>query len=160
MAQPNPLPDSPILPPSETEDIPQRPNLQLVEVLIHCILHQCLELQHSLFNLELRFRVRRIPCLGVDVCYRAAFGSGTVGEAEYGWVERREFCGENGGATVEDFVDGVDDVVDQGLEAQLATQFLSSSPLIHWWSSKVEKMWVQCRCCSSILALRLRTHSV
>ncbi len=59
MPQPHP-PRQLLLPARQAKHIPQRPNLQLVEILVHRILHQRLKFKHSLFNLQSRLFIRRV----------------------------------------------------------------------------------------------------
>lgn len=109
MPQPHPTRQI-LLPARQTKHVPQRPNLQLVEILIHRILHECLELQHALLNLQPRLLVHEASVrVGRG---RAAFGCIAVCETEEGGVGGRQAGFERVGAAVEDFVYGVDYVVD------------------------------------------------
>lgn len=115
MQQPDPIPQALILalPASQRKNISQRPNLQLVEILIDCVFHERLELEHALLDFEGRLWIR---ILAVFVRGGRALLRGVqVREAEECWVRGCEAGFEGVGAAVEDFVDGVDDVVDEGL---------------------------------------------
>ena len=68
--------------PRQAQNIPQRPDLQPIQIPIHRVLHERLELQRPLFNLE--------PLLALDAICIFVFGFGggawTLGEAEDGGV--------------------------------------------------------------------------
>lgn len=101
------------LAPPERKHVPQRPDLQLVEVFIHGVLDERLELQHPLLDLQLRLRVHAVPVL--VSFHGAVLLLCAVLEAENRWVERRELRVEDLCAAVEDFVDGVYYIVDERL---------------------------------------------
>lgn len=101
------------LPPRQTQHIPQRPNLQLIKVLIHRILHQRLQLQNALLNLEPGLVIHPVPLI-VGLCC-PPFRSIPVGETKERGVGRGQAGFERVGAAVEDLVYGIDDVVDEGL---------------------------------------------
>jgi len=109
---PLPLPINPLL--GQTKHIPQRPNLQAIEIPIHGALHQRLKLQHALLNLQPRLRIYLLP---IVVYSRGPVLSGVErGEAEEGGVGGKESGFEGVGAAVEDFVYGVYDFVEEGLD--------------------------------------------
>jgi hypothetical protein len=117
-SQPHPIHQL-LLPSRQTQHIPQCPNLQTIEVLVYSILHQRLQLQHSFFNLEPSFLVHRRTIL--VLLWHSAFGAVAVREAEQGRVGGEEAGFEGVGATVEDFVYSVNDVVDEGLAKVLVS---------------------------------------
>ena len=110
MPQPHPIHQL-LLSPRQAQNIPQCPNLQPIEILVHRILHERLKLQNALFNFQ--------PCLGESIiaififldCF--AFGAVPVCEAQKRWVGGEQPGFEGVGAAVEDFVYGVDYVVDE-----------------------------------------------
>ena len=62
MSQPDPICQF-LLSSGKTQNVPQRPNLQAIKVLVHGILHERLELQNALFNLQPRLREDVVPIL-------------------------------------------------------------------------------------------------
>lgn len=98
-----------LFPSRQTKHISQCPNLQLVKVLVHRILHQRLQLQHPLFNFQPRLFIDFVPLVVCPSC--PSFGCIAVCETKERGVGGGEAGFEGVGATVEDFVYGVDDVV-------------------------------------------------
>lgn len=95
------------------QDAPQHVDLQLVEVLIHGRLQERFELVDSIVDLCPRLRIYCVP-VGVIV-RRAVLGGGSVCEAERcgGGIGQPVF--DSGNGAVDELVDGVDDIVQQGL---------------------------------------------
>lgn len=116
MAQSHPVREL-LLAPRQAQDIAQRPDLELVEVLVHGILHQRLELEHAFFNFERGVGVCLVA-VGVDV-WSALLGGIAVFKSEKMGRGAGNACFKGICAAVEDFVDCVDDVVDQGLRRRL-----------------------------------------
>jgi len=115
MSQPHPSPQF-LFSPRQTQHIPQRPDLQTIKVLVHGILHECLELQYTLFNLQPRLWKAIIPI--VILLRDLGLGSVAVCETEERGVGGEQACLEGVGAAVEYFVDGVYNVVNQRLEVE------------------------------------------
>jgi hypothetical protein len=109
MSQPHPIHQL-LLSSRQTQNIPQCPNLQTIEVLVHRILHERLKLQNTLLNLQPCLRKAVVPIF--VFVWLAPFGSVSVCESQKRWVGGEQARFERVGAAVEDFVYSVDDVVD------------------------------------------------
>lgn len=110
MPQPHPVHQL-LLPPRQAQNIPQCPNLQAIEIFVHRILHERLELQYTLLNLQPRLWESVIAIF--IFLRRVAFGAVPVCEAQERWVGGKQSGFEGVSAAVENFVYGVYYVVNE-----------------------------------------------
>jgi hypothetical protein len=112
-----------LIPSRQSKNIPQHPNLQLVKVLVHRILHERFKFQRAFLNLKPRLWVY-ILAIFVLIGF-AVLCCVAVVEAKKRRVGGGEACFEGVGTAVEDFVDSVYYVVDERLWRMLVLRFPS-----------------------------------